>query len=397
MIQILPEKYSPSRLVLPSLVISNFATMPPTIVTGLLLIDIGLTFGCPVGVMGQIGTASYIMAVISALLVGALSVRFRHKSLLLIGLLFFGISALGCSFAPNFNMMLILYSVVGLGMAMVWPMTMTLVAEHLPLDKRTSGIGWLGAGQSVAYVVGAPAIGFIAGLGGWRLGFLGFVLPISLLSLLLAAKGLPSVSRSQQSTMGERNYLEGFKAVLSNRSAIACLVGLAILSAAYQAVMLYSSSFFRQRFLVSTSLVSFFFVGIALCFTLGTLVSGRFVKKFGRKPWTVLTAFIVCIFIISYNNLPNLWLSLAANFLCGLFCGMAYTASSSLTLEQVPGFRGTMMSISLAAMNTGGTLGAGVGGLVLLLYNYEFMGISLGGMGFIGALAFLLAIDPTKT
>ena len=48
-------------------------------------------------------------------------------------------------------------------------------------------------------------------------------------------------------------------------------------------------------------------------------------------------------------------------------------------------------------MNTGGTLGAGVGGLVLLLYNYEFMGISLGGLGFMGALAFLLAIDPTKT
>ena len=77
---------------------------------------------------------------------------------------------------------------------------------------------------------------------------------------------------------------------------------------------------------------------------------------------------------------------------------MLFTAFSSLTLEQVPRFRGTMMSITLAAMNTGGTLGAGVGGLALILYDYEFMGVSLGGMGLVGAAIFhLLVKDPTKT
>ena len=75
-----------------------------------------------------------------------------------------------------------------------------------------------------------------------------------------------------------------------------------------------------------------------------------------------------------------------------------FAASSSLTLEQVPRFRGTMMSLFSAVYSLGSALGAGVGGLVLLLYDYGFVGISLGAIGIASAIVFyLLTIDPTKT
>jgi len=77
---------------------------------------------------------------------------------------------------------------------------------------------------------------------------------------------------------------------------------------------------------------------------------------------------------------------------------MKSTASNSLTLEQVPKFRGTMMSINSAAGNLGSSLGAGVGGLVVLLFNYEGMAMALGVMSFAAAIVIqLLAIDPTRT
>jgi len=81
-----------------------------------------------------------------------------------------------------------------------------------------------------------------------------------------------------------------------------------------------------------------------------------------------------------------------------LFIGMTSTASSSLTLEQTPGFRGTMMSVNSAASSMGSTLGAGVGGLALLVFDYGGMALSLGLMGIAAAIVFqLLAIDPTRT
>jgi len=392
------EKFSPGKLVLPALVFSGFAIQPPGILTGLLLIDIGVTFGCSVGVMGQIRTVSSIVAVAFALLMGILSVRFKHKTLLMIGLLSVSISALACWFTSDFNVMLVSYSISGLGMAMVAPMTYTLVADYFPLEKRAAAIGWIIAGMALSYFVGAPVIGLIESFGGWRLAFLGFVLPVSLLSLLLAAKGLPSISSSDQPTMSKRNYLAGFTEVFSNRSADACLIGTTLSMAAWQAILLYSSSFRRQRFLISTGFASILLLIAALIYILGTLSSGRIVRRVGMKSLTVSTAFLASIFTISYTSPPSLWLSVALSFLGCLFSGMLSTASTSLTLEQVPRFRGTMMSVSSTASNLGSALGAGVGGLTLLLFDYEGMAISLGVMGVAGAVIFrLLATDPTRT
>jgi len=56
-----------------------------------------------------------------------------------------------------------------------------------------------------------------------------------------------------------------------------------------------------------------------------------------------------------------------------------------------------MMSINSAAINMGSALGAGVGGLALLMYSYELVGMSLGAMSLAATLFYyLLAIDPTR-
>jgi len=391
------EGRSSGRLILLSLVISYSATMPAGILMSLLLIDIALTFGVSVGVMGQLGTVSSTVAVIACLIVGALSIRFKHKSLLMVGLMFIGASALGCGLASSFDEMLVVYSLSGLGAAMIGPMAETLVAEHFPVEKRTSAIGWLYAGSSLSYVIGAPIIGFIAGSGGWRLAFLASVLPISLLSLFLAVIGLPSKSHSIQPTASKLSYLDGFKEVITNRSASACLAGDLFQNAGWIAIVTYSASFFRQQFTASTGLVSIMYMGSAISYILGNLISGRLVNRFGRRPTTILAVLLAGVFTIFYTTLPNLWLCLAIDYLGCLFSGVVAVALSSLLIEQVPSFRGTMMSIDSAVVSVGGALGSGLGGLMILMFNYEFMSSSLGAMYIIGAMiCYLFVIDPTR-
>jgi len=390
------EKVYHGRLFLPSLAFSYFASGPLGVLIALLLIDIGNTFSVSVGVMGQINTPYSIVAVIFALLMGILSVRFEHKSLLLIGLLFIGISALGCLLAPDFNVMLVSYSLNGLGWAMVSPMCITLIGENLPIEKRTGAIGWVIASGALSYLVGAPIIASIAGLGDWRLPLIGFVIPILLTSLLLAFFGLPSASSSHKSTVNGKTYLRSFRGVLSNRSATACLTGDVLRSAAFVAPLIFGASFFRQRFRVSTNFASIVILGAALSYTLGSLANGRMVNRLGRKPSTVLTALLAGVFTISYAFVPNLWLSLALNFTAAWFFGMVTSASSCLALEQIPKSRGTMMSVDTAAINLGSAVGTVVGGLALLSFDYEGLGIALGVMGVAAAVVFyFLTIDPT--
>jgi len=76
---------------------------------------------------------------------------------------------------------------------------------------------------------------------------------------------------------------------------------------------------------------------------------------------------------------------------------MMFTAASSLTLEQVPKFRGTMMALQSAAWYIGSALGAGVGGLSLILFDYRILGLPLGLIGIAIALIYNQAVDDPTT
>jgi len=143
---------SSRKLFLPSLVMTSLVTnqSPTSVLVTLLLLDIGNTFNTSVGVTGQINTAYSIAAFILALFTGVLSVRFGHKSLLLVGVLLMTVSALGCFSAPDFTSLFAFYSLSGAGLAIANPMTFTLIGEHLPLEKRPKAIGWINAGGSTS-------------------------------------------------------------------------------------------------------------------------------------------------------------------------------------------------------------------------------------------------------
>jgi predicted MFS family arabinose efflux permease len=279
---------------------------------------------------------------------------------------------------------------------MVGPMAIALVGENLAFEKRANAVGWVLAGGSLAYLIGAPIMGVLAGFGGWRISLLGFVIPFSILSLLLAFAGVPPRSSNRISSVNGDSYLESLKEIVSNRSAVGCLVGNVFRNAAFMAVLLYGTSFFIERFSLSEGVASFVILGAALFYTLGSVVAGSMVNRYGRKFSTVSTALLAGLFTISYAYVPSLLPSLALNFTAAWFMGMMASAASSLTLEQVPGFRGSMMSISSAATSLGSAVGAAVGGMALIWYDYDVLGAILGGMGIIAAMVFyLMTKDPT--
>jgi predicted MFS family arabinose efflux permease len=391
------KKHPVGGLFLPSLVVSYFATSPLGILTGLFLLRMAESFGVSKGVMGQINAVSSAVAVIFALLMGMLSVRFKHNVLLLAGLLSLSVSAIGCYVAWDFYSMFLLYSLSGIGIAMVSPMTIALVGEYLALEKRARAVGLVIAGGSLAYFVGAPIMGVMAGFGGWRMTLLGFVIPFSIVSLFLAFVGVPSASSSHESSVDKGSYLESIREIVSSRSAVGCLIGNVFRNAAFMAILLYSTVFFIERFGLSEDRASFVILGAALCYTLGSVVASSLVNRYGRKLSTVSTALLASIFTMSYAYVPSIWLSLTLDFTAAWFMGMMASAASSLTLEQVPRFRGSMMSLGSAATSLGSAVGAAVGGMALIWYDYEALGSILGGLGIISAVVFyFVTIDPTR-
>ena len=101
-------------------------------------------------------------------------------------------------------------------------------------------------------------------------------------------------------------------------------------------------------------------------------------------------------FIIAFMNIAHFGLAIILTSLSGVFGGIVAASSSGLTLEQVPQYRGTMMSLHYAAWSLGTAVGTGVGGVALLLHSYGMLGLILGSFGLIAALVFYAwARDPT--
>ena len=382
-------------LIRASLFASRFAIASPRMIVGLLLIDIAASFGSSIGVMSQLTTVSALVGVIAAFLMGIISLRFQPKALLSLGLVCMTVSSAGCFLAPNYVTMLLSFALVSLGGVIALPMTSTLVAAHFTFNQRAQVMGWLGAGCALAVSCGAPIIAWI---GDWRWAFLGYVAPLALVSLALVLIGIPSTHHEAVVSPRTTQYIASFQAILGNKSALACLLGTMLTGASFQAVFLYASSFFRQRYHLSTEMASLLVFGGAMCVTLGSLLSGQLVNRVGRKRRVVVVGALQSLCIIAYATVPLLWFATVARFVGSWMAGIMFSALGSLSLEQLPRLRGPMMSIHTAMQSIGSALGAGIGGLALLIDDYELVGISLGALAVIGALIIrALTVDPIST
>jgi len=385
-----------TRIMVPSLTLAVFATGPCESILSLLLIDIAETFKAEIGLMAQIRTTAGLLSLVTALIIGILSMRINHRTLLLTGLGFFVISGIGCSLAQDYTTMLAAYSLSGIGLAMVGPMSLALVGEHVPLDRRAGAVGVITAGGASAFLIGGPVINYVTKFGGWRSAFLLYMLPVALIGLALTWLVIPSnPSTSEERDTG--SYLDGIRQVVTNRSALACLLGILLSKATWQGVLSYGISFYRDWYQIPKGWASLILSGLALSFIFSALLAGRLVNRFGRKRTTYLGFLGVGLMSILYMKAPAYWLSLAIFMVMGVISGARRSASTSLALEQVPEYRGSMMALNTASNNLGSILGAGIGGAVLLTSDYPLIGVVLGILGVLAALVIrLYATDPTE-
>ena len=76
--------------------------------------------------------------------------------------------------------------------------------------------------------------------------------------------------------------------------------------------------------------------------------------------------------------------------------GARVTAANSLALEQVPGFRGPMMSMNSVASSLGSAIGAALGGLVLVLMDWAVLGIVFGAMTLLAAMMYYMLTNDKQ-
>ncbi len=387
------------RWFLPALIFSRLGVRPQGILMSILLVDVALSFGVPVGVMSQVRSFSSVLAMAFALIMGVLSIRYRPKPLLMVGISLFIVSAIGCSFAPNYTVMLISYSLTGFGVAMVAPMSQALIGEHLEVEERPRAFSYMFMTFTlVSAIVTSPLINWLAVMGGWRLASLAYVFPFTVIGFASAYFGIPASRPKSGEPPNYRTYLSAFREILSDRSAMTCIISSMLVGAAFTALSVYGISAFVERFGIPTAWRAHIWSVLTFVGAIGSYLSSRLVARFGRKPICFAGALTMGVFAVGFNNVEGVWLSLGMAILCGFGQMIWVPASLSLTLEQNLRLRGSMMSLNNAARSLGVALGSMVGGYILLNSDYGVLGLVLGSMGIAASVIHSqFTVDPTKS
>lgn len=365
----------------------------PNIVSSLLLIEMANTFNKSLGVMGQLRTISSLTGIAVALLLGFMSVKYRYKSLLLVGMTLVLISSTGFLISSSFTMILIFYSLLGIGVSIVRPMNNTLLGQHIHVEKRATYFGYLTGAAAFAYLVGSPTIAYISDLGGWQLTYRIFIIPLIIVSLILGYKAIPMGNQRISNENGFNQILVGYRAVLNNKSAVACLIGNMVSGSIWLTNLVFSSSYVRTRFLVSKMFISYTSIVGASLFIAGSLICGRLVSRFGRKNVTMFACVPSGLLILFYYFVGNVWIMFLLGFLAAFSNGVLLTGSGSLILEQVPEFRGTMMSLSSAVGGLGGAIGVSVVGWLIESRGFSSTGFYMFISGVLSAVIYYLFVE----
>jgi predicted MFS family arabinose efflux permease len=392
-----PTKKMPWRILI-SIIFARLATRPHGILMSILLVDVANSFKVPVGIMSQIRTTASIISMIFALIMGILCIKFKPKQLLMVGVAVIIVASIGCSYSPTYNIMLLFYALTGIGVAMVTPTSQTLVGEHIDVDYRPKAISYmLMSFTLVSALVSSPVINQLAVWGGWQLPFLGYVLPGAVIGLLFAYLGIPESGTDTREIDKNKSYMSVFKEILSNRSALACIACAALGTASFTSVGTYGVSSFVERFGMSPEWRAPMWSVLTFTGSVGSYLSGVFVARFGRRPVSILSALLMGLFTISFTNVNEFWLSAVLITLNGIMWTIWYPATTSLTLEQNPQLRGSIMSLNDASNNFGAALGVGIGGFILLQSDYGSLGLLLGGLGVVASvLYYFFSVDPTR-
>jgi predicted MFS family arabinose efflux permease len=384
------------RLIIPSLVISQLLTAIPVLITSLLLIEISQSFEVEVGVVGQVRTVASAVSVVTGLAMAGLSMKYSQKALLVAGVGLMCVSAISSSAAPTLWLLFAAFALYGIGRAMIRPTNFALVGRLFSVQECPKFVSYNIIGIASAYLIGSTITGVI---GDWRLVFLLFVLPTALLSFVLVMTSIPTAdTKTARLAPPQQDYLHTYRVVLSNKSALACLIGNVCAIITQNVVFVsYVSSFLRHTYWVDAAYVSVVFSSMALITIIGSLIGGRIAHRVGRKRLTVFTAFLIGGSAIAFMNITHLVASLVCLAVGGFTVGLKNTTYNSLALEQIPEYRGGMMSLSEVSRYVAQTIGNGLGGLILLTSNYQILGLALGIFAIIASMIFqFFTIDPTK-
>src|SRR5262245_44260161 len=121
--------------------------------------------------LGVIGASFMWVYAAAAPLAGLVGDRFRRKTLVLAGLIFWSLITVATAFSKNYTQLVICRALEGFGEAFYFPASMSLVSDYHGPDTRSRAMGIHQSSVYAGTIAGGAVAGVMADHFGWRSSF----------------------------------------------------------------------------------------------------------------------------------------------------------------------------------------------------------------------------------
>ncbi len=284
--------------------------------------------------------------------------RYGRRVVMSVGLLIFGAVCMLVIGVPTLWTLGLAILAAGIIKVIYDPAMQSYLGDAVPYAQRGKALSVTEFGWSGAFLLGAPLTGWLIAEQGWPAPFLwlgvGGVLAAGLLWRVL-----PPARRGRRSTLS----LADIGRTLRRHPVIwAAVLYMMLALVAQETLFIVYGDWMETTFGLSLT-------GLGLATTLigvaelgGEATAGWSVDRFGKRPVVILCGLLnAAIFLLIPLSTGSLVTAMAVLIALFFTFEIAVVGAIPLLTELVPGARGVVMSMSLAAMAAGRTIGSLIG------------------------------------
>jgi ACDE family multidrug resistance protein len=286
--------------------------------------------------------------------VGIMADRYGRKKILIPSLFLFAIAGTACTFIKDFNLLLWIRAVQGIGAAALGSINSTIIGDLYEGKRRVQAMGLNASVLSIG-VASYPSIGGALALIGWNYPFLLSILalPVGLFALVLLKNPEP---RNSQTI---KEYLSGTWSHLKNMK-IAGLFSAGMLSfiIMYGAYLTYFTILMGDKFYASSLTIGIIMSVASLSNAITASQLGRIHRRLSMTTILKISFSVYALSMLLVPFMSNLWLLLVPAILSGMANGATLPSIQTSVAEIAPlEYRGAIMSLNNMMLRLGQTLG----------------------------------------
>ena len=312
--------------------------------------------------VGLLITAFSFPGILLVPFLGVIADRWGRKRIIIPFLMLFGIAGGLCFFVRDFELLLILRLIQGIGAAPLGSLTVTIIGD---LYSGKELIAAMGYNSSIRNIGSAsyPAIGGALAMIGWHYPFILPVIAVPIGFFVLFNLKVPE----PKNELHIREHLNIVWKKLRSRRIVGLLViGIIIFIMLFGSYMTCFPLLLGNSFSASPLIIGLIMASVSLIAAFTSSQLGKIIKLFSRKTILKISFFLYTLALLIIPFISQLRLFFIPVIIFGIAHGMSIPVIQALFAEAAPlKYRATFMSVSGMTFRVGQTLGPFLIGLVI--------------------------------